>query len=124
MIIKCGKVIIDTEEDHVAHKIAIEKHAHFMCSRNDPEYIFTQDLEGEHRFYYLFYNKEGNMLQKIDYWNYKEVNKTVYEVEDPKACYFTKNSNKVKKIVKEGNYSDKHIPVWKRDKDIIGRYKK
>ena len=67
MIIKCGKMQIDTEEDHVAHKKEIDKHGHFMCTRNSPEYIFKQDLLGEHRFYYLKYNKEGNMLLKIEY---------------------------------------------------------
>lgn len=126
MIIECGKVIIDTELDHKAHKEAIEKTTSFFCREDEPVYWFTQPQAegGRSRFYHLHYNNSGDVLLKITSWDkapekYKKI-KQLKGVKD--MCYFMRKETRpeeeyewVTKKDYTGDISENSMTHWSRN---------
>jgi len=122
MIIKLGKVVIDTSLDHEAHKKEIDSKTTFFCYDDQPIQWFTQpspEAKGKDRFFHLKYNKEGSELKKITSFDYighgkKMVRKR--KIVDGE-CYFSKNkpqeSCDVYEMVEETDFS---TPVSINDK--------
>ncbi len=125
MIVKCGKVLIDTTANHEVHKNEIESKTSFYCNKDEPSYWFTQNVDGEHRFYHLNYNDDGSKLQSITSWDElkphevpKKLEKQLKSCKD--TCYFTKGKNHtedeyvmVEVIDYSKNHTSKnHTTVW------------
>jgi hypothetical protein len=125
MIIDCGSVRIDTEEDHEAHKNAVrgKSDSGMLCSRSSPKQFFTQLVDGYTRFYDLHYNKDGSKLKKIEYWDKKKDSerkkKYIKEPKNADNCYFSKQLKGDEEYVirEELDFWDiahPHVTVWRR----------
>ena len=115
MIVQCGKVSIDTDMDHVAHKTAIEKKTGFHCEEDKPVYWFTQKegVDGADRYFHLRYNKAGTELQKIDSWDEaKDRMKKVKKIKGgEKMCYFMRQGAKGKEEYEWVDEKDYGAPI-------------
>ncbi len=125
MIVDCGSVQINTEEDHEAHKKAVrgKSDTGMMCDRTNPKQFFTQLINGYVRFYELHYNKDGDKLKKIDSWDRKKDSERKKKwVKVPKSgvddCYFSTHKKGAEYTLKEEldwwDIAHPHKTHWKR----------
>ncbi len=125
MNVTCGSAIIDTDANHEAHKKSVrgKSNTGMMCDRSEPRQFFTQLVDGYTRFYELYYDKSGETLKKIEYWDKKKDSERKKKwVKVPKSgagdCYFSTHEKDVEyKLREELDFWDiahPHVTIWKR----------
>ena len=125
MIVDCATVQIDTDEGHEEHKKAVrgKSYTGMMCDSTSPKQFFTQKVDGYERFYELHYNKDGDKLKKIDYWDKKkdsERKKKYTKVsKNGDDCYFSKRLKddeefEWKETLDWWDIGHPHVTIWRR----------
>jgi len=124
MNVTCGSVIINTDGNHEVHKKSVQSIAgvSMLCDRSEPHQFFTQLINGYVRFYILHYNKSGEKLRKIVYWDRKKDSerkkKWIKVPVNDDGCYFSKNKKdqefKLKEELDFWDIAHPHVTIWKR----------
>ena len=129
-MIQISKIQIDTTLGYKEHREVINSEYSCICSEDKPKQFFTEmqpvpderkEVESIERFYELKYNEKGDVLNKIEYWDYEYV---YFKEEVKVGCnnkyYFTKNDEEVKtEIVTDTktHYTD-HTTLWDSKKNL------